>query len=232
LLNRVINIVDKKTYKVNREFLSMSTTVINPNFQNPRIIGYIISDIPTKRSRQMKKVISLSVLVLLIAGGMFFSQVPPQAQARSIKILEFDTMVGVPKAYTGTLSPIRGVNGGGLPWVIASGRGELSSNGDLEVNVRGLVLDPNDPAVIAAGLAGQNPIAQFKVIVSCQTVDTIGNAVIVNTSTAPFPAKTGLASKGGGNAHVETHISLPKPCIAPILFVTSPGGAWFAATGN
>jgi hypothetical protein len=180
----------------------------------------------------MKKVISLSVLVLLITGGLFFFQASPQAQARSIQILEFNTMVSVPKAYTGSLSPIRGVNGGGLPWVIASGMGELNSNGNLEVRVRGLVLDPNDPAVIAAGLAGQNPIAQFKVIVSCQTVDANGNAAIVNTTTAAFPATTGLASKGGGDAHVETHISLPKPCIAPILFVTSPGGAWFAATGN
>jgi hypothetical protein len=180
----------------------------------------------------MKKVISIAVLVLLIAGGLFFSQVPPQAQARATQIFEFDTMVSVPKAYTGSLSPIRGINGGGLPWVIGSGRGELNSNGDLEVSVRGLVLDPNDPNVIAAGLAGQNPIAQFKVIVSCQTVDANGAATVVNTTSTAFPAKTGLASKGGGNAHVETHISLPKPCIAPILFVTSPGGAWFAATGN
>jgi hypothetical protein len=180
----------------------------------------------------MKKVISIAVVVLLITGGLFFSQVSLQAQARATQIFEFDTMVGVPKAYTGSLSPIRGINGGGLPWVIGSGRGELNSNGDLEVSVRGLVLDPNDPAVIAAGLAGQNPIAQFKVIVSCQTVDANGVATVVNTTSAAFPAKTGLASKGGGNAHVETHISLPKTCIAPILFVTSPGGAWFAATGN
>ena len=180
----------------------------------------------------MKKVLSLSVLVVLIAGSLFFGQAAQQVQARPTKILEFDTMVGVPKAYTGSSNPIRGVDGGGLPWIIDSGRGELTSNGDLDVRVRGLVFDPNDPGVIAAGLAGQNPIAQFKVIVSCQSLDANGNAVITNVTTAGFPATTGPASKGGGDARIKTHVSLPKPCIAPILFVTSPGSAWFAATGN
>jgi len=26
-------------------------------------------------------------------------------------------------------------------------------------------------------------------------------------------------------------LELPQPCIAPIVFVTSPGGAWFSITG-
>ncbi len=180
----------------------------------------------------MKRYFTISVLVLLVASSLFFARATPQAQARNVVLMEFNTMIGVPKAYTKTLSPIRGINGGGLPWVIASGRGELGSNGQLEVSVRGLVLDPNDPDVIAAGLAGQNPIAQFKVIVSCQSVNANGVADVVNLSTAAFPATTGPASKGGGDAQIEARLSLPKPCIAPIMFVTSPGGAWFAATGN
>ncbi len=180
----------------------------------------------------MKKVIALSVLVLLIGGSFLFSQAAQPVRASGSNILEFNTMVGVPKAYTGKLNPIRGIDGGGLPWVINSANGELNSNGNLVVNVRGLVLDPNDPAVIAAGLAGVNPVAEFKVIVSCQSLDASHNAIITNVSTAAFPATTGPASTGGGDAHVETHLVLPRPCIAPIIFVTSPGGAWFAATGN
>jgi hypothetical protein len=35
-----------------------------------------------------------------------------------------------------------------------------------------------------------------------------------------------------GNAKVEAQLTLPQPCIAPIVFVTSAGGAWFAATGG
>jgi hypothetical protein len=141
-------------------------------------------------------------------------------------------MAGVPRPYTGPTNAIRGIPGGGLPWVISSAQGELSTSGDLEVKVTGLVLDPNDPAVIAGGNAGKNPIPQFKAIVSCQSVDSSGAAITVNVSTALFPATTGLASAGGGNAKIEDHVNLPHPCLAPIVFVTSPGGSWFAVTGN
>ena len=30
------------------------------------------------------------------------------------------------------------------------------------------------------------------------------------------------------NATIDTTVTLPHPCIQPIGFVTSPGGAWFA----
>ncbi|HXQ38721.1 MAG TPA: hypothetical protein VN843_32265, partial [Anaerolineales bacterium] len=58
-----------------------------------------------------------------------------------------------------------------------------------------------------------------------------------NIPTELFPATTGLASAGGGNATIVADLSLPSPCIAPIIFVTGPPnatnpiGAWFAATG-
>jgi hypothetical protein len=179
----------------------------------------------------MKKVILTLLAVTLLAVGLFTSSVQ-QVQAGSRHIFEFETMVGVPKVYTGATNAIRGIPGGGLPWVIRSANGELSSNGALELRVNGLVLDPNDPTVISRGLAGNNPIASFIATVSCQSVDASGAAVVVNVQTAPFPATTGLASAGGGNARIETHLNLPKPCIAPIVFVGNTGGAWFAATGN
>jgi hypothetical protein len=47
----------------------------------------------------------------------------------------------------------------------------------------------------------------------------------VNVSTTTFPADA------GGNSTIEAQVALPKPCIAPIIFVTSAGNAWFAATG-
>ena len=156
---------------------------------------------------------SLGVALL---GGQF-----SQAAARDPKILEFNTMVGIPQAFTGTQNPIRGINGGGLPWTIASAQGELSTSGKLEIQVQGLVLatGPN---------AGKNPIASFRAIVSCLKSD----ATPENVTTDPFPATTGAASAGGGNAKIEANLTLPQPCIAPIVFVTNPGGAWFAATGN
>jgi hypothetical protein len=127
-------------------------------------------------------------------------------------------MVGIPQAFTGTQNPIRGVNGGGIPWTISSGSGELKANGRLEINVQGLVLTNT----------GANPVASFRAIVSCLA----SNGSVHNVTTDAFPATTGPASAGGGNAKIEADLALPQPCIAPIIFVTSPGGAWFATTGN
>jgi hypothetical protein len=62
-------------------------------------------------------------------------------------------------------------------------------------------------------------------IVSCLSKDAGGNAITANVQTGLFPADT------AGNSEIEDTVSLPEPCIAPIVFVTSPGGAWFAATG-
>jgi len=50
--------------------------------------------------------------------------------------------------------------------------------------------------------------------------------------TGTFPATTGPATSGGGDATIEATLTLPDPCIAPIIFVTNAGGAWFASTGG
>jgi hypothetical protein len=151
-------------------------------------------------------------------------------QARSNELIEFEHMNGVHGAFVGSAHPVRGINGGGLPWVIRSAEGEVSAGGDVEVGVRGLVLDPNDPTVISRGLAGVNPIAFFKAVVSCISTDPNGNPVVINVSTAAFPAITGPAAAGGGDARFETHVTLPAVCKMPVVFITSPGGSWFAAT--
>ena len=68
----------------------------------------------------------------------------------------------------------------------------------------------------------------FRGLVSCLT----DSATVVNVPTDLFPATTGAATAGGGNAVIEQTLDLPNPCIAPIVFVTSGGGSWFAATGG
>jgi hypothetical protein len=59
----------------------------------------------------------------------------------------------------------------------------------------------------------------FGAIVSCVTA----HHVIVNVSTGLFPA-----SVPGGDSTINDKVTLPKHCDNPILYVTSPGGAWFA----
>jgi len=135
-------------------------------------------------------------------------------------------MVAVTGPFVGSANAIRGINGGGLPWMISEGRGQLKSDGNLEVQVRGLVLFNGPP--VPGNLQGTNPIAAFRAVVSCQTI-VGGSPATRNVSTDPFPATP------DGNAEIEATISLPSPCIAPIVFVTNgttpPPGAWFAVTG-
>ncbi len=169
----------------------------------------------------MKKNLSYGLAVILVVTSLFLGGRYSQVTARALKIMEFDTMVGVPQALTGAQNPIRGINGGGLPWTIGSASGELSTGGHLEIAVQGLVF--------AAGPnTGSNTVASFRAIVSCLKSD----GTTQNIQTDAFPATLGPASSGGGNAKIETTVNLPQPCIAPIIFVTSPGGAWFATTGN
>jgi hypothetical protein len=166
----------------------------------------------------MKKLffVSLSALLLL---STFFAGSVSTAEAKGPKVLKFNTMVGVPAGLTRDLSqtPLRGINGGGVPWAIADASGELRADGHLEITVQGLVV----------ASSGSNPSATFRGLVSCVKSD----GSFENIPTAPFPATTGLASAGGGNATIEADLVLPQPCIAPIIFVTSATGSWFAATG-
>ena len=169
----------------------------------------------------MKKLFYAALSVLLLA--VFFSGTVSSAAAREAKILEFDTMVGVPSTLTGTqaAAAFRGINAGGLPWTLTSAHGELKASGKLEVEVIGLVF--------AAGPnTGANTVASFRAIVSCVKSD----GTVQNILTDAFPATTGPAASGGGNAKIETTVNLPSPCFAPIVFVTSAGGNWFAVTGG
>jgi len=141
-------------------------------------------------------------------------------------VLRFDTMTPVTGPFQGTANPIRGVNGGGLPWILKSAHGTLTRDGRLFVRVHGLVL-ANDPSV-PAQLRDTNPFPDYRALVSCQTIGAGNTATVTNVSTADFKA----SSKG--DSTIFTKISLPKPCFAPIVFVTGPTGtdAWFAVTGS
>lgn len=146
-------------------------------------------------------------------------------------IVEFTTMAPVtgPFVQTATVdNPINGVHGGGFPWMISEANGRLSSDGRIEVHVRGLVLAKSAP--VPPDKQGINPVTSFQAVVSCQTIDAAGNPATVNVHTGSFAATT------TGNADIEDTVSLPKPCFGVVVFVTSPAGSsptgsWFAVTG-
>ena len=167
----------------------------------------------------MKKVAILLGVALAIG---LVAQVSGASSTQS-EMLEFDKLAGVNGPFVGTANPIRGVSGGGLPWQIAAAEGHVLPSGRLHVEVQGLVL--LDAAPVPPELQGTNPVPFFKVVVSCLTTMN-GAAVRRNVSTHQFPATT------AGDAMVTARVMLPRPCFAPILFVTSPTDAWFAVTGR
>jgi hypothetical protein len=169
----------------------------------------------------MNKLLLATLVVMLLSASFGGSTI--SATAKESTILEFNTMVGVPASLTGTQAAavFRGVNAGGLPWALTSAKGELKASGKLEIEVKGLVF--------AAGPnVGKNTVTSFRALISCIGSDGQPRNVL----TDPFPATTGAASDGGGNAAMEAAVVLPQPCFAPVVFITSPAGSWFAVTGN
>jgi hypothetical protein len=162
----------------------------------------------------------LFVLLVGMIVGIGLTASPAMAASNGQKVLTFHTMVAVSGPFVGSTNPIRGINGGGLPWQIDAGKGHLSTSGKLEVKVRGLVL--LEAAPVPEALQGTNPIANFQAVVSCLTD---GSVTTVNVATAPFPAST------SGDAKITASLDLPSPCFAPIVFVGPSATAWFATTG-
>lgn len=155
-------------------------------------------------------------VVLVLAVGLV-AQASFAGGGGNSDVLRFKTMAGVVAPYTGPVNAIRGIPGAGAPWQIAGATGKLKENGDLEVEVEGLVL-------VSTGL---NPQPAFRTVVSCLSIDA-GAPVTVNRVTAPFAATT------SGDAQFEGSVDLPSPCFAPIVFVTTGAGSpprWFSVTG-
>ena len=124
-------------------------------------------------------------------------------------LFEFNRLTAVVPPFTGAANPIRGIGGGGAPWQIAHGRAKLETNGEIEVHVRGLVLVST----------GANPVANFAVILSCQSKDAARALTVVNLVAGTTPATT------TGDANFEGTVAPPSPCIAPIVFVAIPAAA-------
>jgi hypothetical protein len=152
-----------------------------------------------------------SVLVAVLsvigfgAGGVATADAHP-----AHPIVQFTSMSTVTQAEVSTVND-RGIIAGGKPWAITSGTGELDSDGTLHVSVTGLVIP-------VAPFNGTNPVPAFGAIVSCIT----SHHQVVNVFAGTVPTNS------AGDATIDATVSLPHPCTQAIVFVTSPGGAWFA----
>ncbi len=140
-------------------------------------------------------------------------------------VMDFATMYAVDEAFVGETNPIRGIVGDELPWEIDGGvHGRLTSHGHLRVRVRGLVFTHD--AEVPPELQGTNDETSFRAVVSCLNEDAAGHVITTNVTTVGFPATP------SGNADIDTDVTLPSECVAPIVFVVAGSeDKWFAVTG-
>jgi len=171
-------------------------------------------------------VLVLAVMATLALSSSLFAQdteSDPESAGLVKNILSFDMMLGDPGNGTPAAAArnvIRGYQGPGSPWMIRGFvKGELKTNNELQITVRGLVLP-----------SGTNPVPFFRGAVSCQDPAD-------STKGRLFFTKT-FAASPEGNSNIEGTVNLPAHCIAPIVLVTSgpvpgnPAGVWFAVTGR
>jgi hypothetical protein len=164
----------------------------------------------------MRKTVIAAVAALMVslAGLVVGTSASGSGGSGGKDVLEWDVMAGVDAPFTGPTNPIRGMGGGGVPWSVDVAKGELRTDGRLELEVEGLVLTST----------GVNPSPTFVARVNCLTGAQPVNGETVSTA----PVKTGPE----GDAEFDTRVALPDPCYAPIVFVTNEAGRWFAVTGR
>lgn len=138
------------------------------------------------------------------------------AGAQNDTLIQFDSMTGVAASGVNVVND-RGIAAGGAPWVITSGTGTVNHQGDVSVQVTGLII-PNPPL-------GFNPIGSFSATVSCITPDGV-----MNVTTGPS------AASHTGDSTINATVNLPHPCKSPEVFVgfTKTNGVfvWFAHSNS
>jgi hypothetical protein len=159
----------------------------------------------------MRRIV-FSALSLAALGFLAFTARGAMHQQK-VLLTAFKGMYAVDGPFVGA-NPIRGVIGDEAAWVLKSAHGSLTSDGHLTVSVKGLIFKDGTP----------NDETQFKALVSCISEDDPNNPVNVETEGFPTGPK--------GDANINAHLTLPNPCIAPVVFIMAGSEVkWFAVSG-
>ena len=145
---------------------------------------------------RINRAISTSAAVILAITA--FSAAPAFADgsgSRSDSLLDAQLVGSMPAPA----SPmIAGINPGGVPWVNGPSRVQVSEDGQIMVDIRGLVIPPPRGK-------GVNPIASVVATLVCDQM--------VAGSTAPF------ALSSAGNGSTSGMISVPRHCDDPVVLI-------------
>ena len=158
-----------------------------------------------------KTKITAIITAAVLVTGLFAFNPPEQVEADGDDLA--GKLLGLPAAGM----PLRGVGGGGAPWVVADSEVELDSNGELEVEVEGLLITGTGSSP-PDGTTG--PVTSIWASLTCE-----GGGVFTSTSGAPLNAN--------GDAELETTIPIPPSCLGPIVLIRANTGMgpWIAASG-
>jgi hypothetical protein len=125
---------------------------------------------------------------------------------------------------------IGGISSGGAPWVVNQGQVQVSPDGQIQVEVQGLLIGPGGP-VNFVGTTG--PVTMVAASLVC---GGSGGAPVLVADSSVTPAQL----NGSGNAQINQSVTLPASCIAPVVLVrifnlTQPAGSqlgpFIAASG-
>jgi hypothetical protein len=104
---------------------------------------------------------------------------------------------------------VGGVQSGGAPWVVQSSEASISSNGQVRVEVHGLLIAAGGPANLV-GTTG--PVTMVGTSLIC---GGSGGTVVPETGGVVSPSPLSAA----GNAEIEQAVNLPASCFAPVVLV-------------
>jgi hypothetical protein len=130
------------------------------------------------------------------------------------RLVRFDGGIGSqPLRSGGAVNVVRGVNPGGIPWVIADLRADIRSDGTVRVDGRGLLLAGGDNV----GRPGNNMV---RASLFCGPVAT---------QTRHDSGQVQLQPDGDFKIDDVMTPSVPRDCPDAVLLIVNQGGAWFAA---
>lgn len=128
------------------------------------------------------------------------------------RLVRFEGGIGVVPVRAGPAANIvRGVNPGGVPWVISRLSADVRTDGRISVEGRGLLIGGTDGIATNAG----------------QSV----RARLFCGPGAGTPFDTGLVPlEADGDFRIDDQLTgVPDQCDRPVLLIVGGGGNWFAA---